>query len=208
MSFENIEYMAFPMVCFCDIPLSRISEHVDFYGSYGIGLTKSWAMKNVLNPVIYVSSESMIKSSLMRLIHLTESMEGQDSAEQLDNLRLIASHMKPLQGTMHVAGKAVEKEFYSESEWRFVPLHISVPKYAHKKAVEDDQMLSSLNRLSKQSCMLRFTPEDIRYIFVKNDKDIPKVLSYIQREMSVYSEPQRQILMSRVTSLESIRSDV
>lgn len=31
-------------VCFCDIPFSLISEHVNEYGKYCIGLTKQWGM--------------------------------------------------------------------------------------------------------------------------------------------------------------------
>ena len=31
-----IDYAA-PMVCFCDLPLSQIKEHIEDYGSYGLG---------------------------------------------------------------------------------------------------------------------------------------------------------------------------
>lgn len=53
MDAEDAEYVAFPAVCFCDIPLSRIDEHVAFYGAFGIGLRKEWAVINNLNPILY-----------------------------------------------------------------------------------------------------------------------------------------------------------
>lgn len=47
-----------PMICFCDIPLSRVKEHVKKYGGYAIGLQKSWGMQNKLTPVIYSHENS------------------------------------------------------------------------------------------------------------------------------------------------------
>ena len=58
LGFDTTPNVAIPVVCFCDIPLSRISDHIGFYGNFGIGLTKEWAMSNGLNPLLYVSSTS------------------------------------------------------------------------------------------------------------------------------------------------------
>ena len=51
-----------PMVSFCNIPLTMVKNHCNLYGSYGIGLTKGWAVKNKINPVLY----SYRDSSLMK----------------------------------------------------------------------------------------------------------------------------------------------
>ena len=51
--------LGYPMVCFCDIPLSRISEHTKFYGSYGLGMTKEWGIKNALAPILYTPEEGV-----------------------------------------------------------------------------------------------------------------------------------------------------
>lgn len=37
---KDIPNVSYPMVSFCDIPLTRIREHTDFYGSFGIGMTR------------------------------------------------------------------------------------------------------------------------------------------------------------------------
>lgn len=49
-----------PMVCTCEIPLSKMSFHQNKYGKYGIGLSKKWAKKKGFTPVLYVSDKSDI----------------------------------------------------------------------------------------------------------------------------------------------------
>ena len=48
---SNISSIAYPMSCFCDIPLSKITAHTDFYGSFGLGMTKEWGIRKRLNPI-------------------------------------------------------------------------------------------------------------------------------------------------------------
>ena len=50
---------AIPMICLCDIPLTRTSEHFNKYGKYCIGLDKYRLvadLKEHINPVLYLSS--------------------------------------------------------------------------------------------------------------------------------------------------------
>ena len=43
---------AIPMTCFCDLPMSHIASHLEFYGSYGLGLSKEWGIKNGLTRLL------------------------------------------------------------------------------------------------------------------------------------------------------------
>lgn len=54
---------AIPMACFCDLPLSDIRNHAEFYSNskseiFGLGMTKEWAQQYRLNPIIYVAPGS------------------------------------------------------------------------------------------------------------------------------------------------------
>lgn len=69
-----IKDMLIPMVCFCDLPLSRLDKHmnghkwkyndvnheVEGYGNYGLGMSKTWGKNMRLNPVTYTYSGSFL----------------------------------------------------------------------------------------------------------------------------------------------------
>jgi len=56
------------MVSFCHIKLSQINDHSGKYGEFGFGLTKEWAEKNVLHPVLYMNQGSELFSKYNKRI--------------------------------------------------------------------------------------------------------------------------------------------
>lgn len=208
----DVGYVAFPMVCFCDIPLSRINEHVGFYGEYGIGVTKKWALNNKLNPVSYLANTSNYGQAINNLyknVHQPDKASGSTYYENSGfDLNTILSNLKPLEGRMLLNAGPVEKEFYQENEWRIVPIHKEVPPWATKDVYENEAENIRLNNLSKEHCSLKLSPLDIKYLFVKTDSDIPDMINFIQTKLDHYSSVDLKILMSRVVSLESISSDL
>lgn len=208
LGYEEFPFIAYPIVCFCDIPLSRIQEHVGFYGEFGLGLTKEWAETNGLNPVLYVSSENSISKSFRELNEHANNLNGEKQHAAKTTMRYLFAYAKPTIGTMVVEGKPVQKEFYQESEWRFIPKHPEISEYLKRSEFDDANMLASANALTKEKCSVRFSPKDIKYIFVKTDADIPDIINFIQKDMDEYPSADLKVLMSRVTSLESITNDL
>lgn len=61
------KFIALPMLCFCDIPISRAStfrqgKDDTGYGNYALGLTKEWGIKNNINPILYISNGSVFNA--------------------------------------------------------------------------------------------------------------------------------------------------
>ena len=52
------------MVCFCDILLTKMSNHNLEYGNYGIGLSKKWGIQEGINPILYVNKSTRIAEDL------------------------------------------------------------------------------------------------------------------------------------------------
>ena len=49
---ENVDYLnigfhqiAYPMVCFCDITVHCLGDHMSLYGGYGIAFSKEWGSR-------------------------------------------------------------------------------------------------------------------------------------------------------------------
>jgi hypothetical protein len=206
----NLRYMAYPMVCFCDIPLSRIEEHVAFYGSYGIGMTKEWGIQNGLNPIVYSATKGNAFTHALReiFLHLARLKDENANAHAKRMALHFLSHMKPLRGNMFVAGREEEKEFYQESEWRFVPSVIRMIVYLSEEQYANQEVLDAAHQELFELALLKFTPKDVNYIFVKEEQDIPSIMRFIQDELIDLSEEERLRLMSRVTSLDLIQRDL
>lgn len=209
LGYETHDYVAYPMVCFCEIPLSRIEDHVGFYGEFGVGLSREWAETNGLNPVLYLAGENAMAQAFRETVaHSFRLPDKSQQEDALDTTRYLLAHVKPTAGTMIVDGEPVEKLFYQESEWRHVPRNKEIPGYLVRSSYDAREDLDEANERTKSDAMLRFNSRDIRYIFVKSDSDIPDVINFISSELDQIIASDQKILMSRVLSLESLREDL
>lgn len=202
---------AYPIVCFCDIPLSRVDEHVNFYGDFGIGVTKEWAKLNRLSPVIYLNEGSAQQLALTKLFG--ENLKGDLFYKGAgDDINAIMTHIKPIEGKMFINGQFISKEFHQENEWRFAVngkyTDLKIKPFLFERSFQDSKLLETENLKSKEHYSVRIAPSDIKYLFVKTDNDIPDLINFIQSELDHYSSSEIKILMSRVVSLETISRDM
>lgn len=51
--------LAFPMVSLSDIPVADLKEYMNQYGSYLIGFSREWVIKNGFNPVWYCEKDNL-----------------------------------------------------------------------------------------------------------------------------------------------------
>jgi hypothetical protein len=117
-----------PMICFCDIPLSKVKEHTSVYKGYGIGCTKAWGIERGVTPLMYVkpTSETVqgIQNALMALNPLRTVNEIDLSALGIvhDHLLRLIKYVKPYEGKFEHSGQVFDnKRFYDEREWRYIP---------------------------------------------------------------------------------------
>jgi hypothetical protein len=205
LGLKDWNFLAYPMVCFCDIPISRISEHTAFYGEYGIGLTKEWGLRNGLTPVAYATEGSAITKVADYLLGIRFDGEAdKDERETVLNTHIygLISLVKPIKGNMQVAGAIVEKDFYQENEWRFVPSTANIifeKSFLELREKEDKEM--EANKIS-------FTPNDVKYIFVKNDHEIPSLVDFINTQMGNFPHNDLKVLTTRIISLATIQKDL
>jgi len=210
---------AVPMVCFCDIPLSQIEKHVDFYGKYGVGLRKEWAISQKLNPVMYLSSSSKLSDNLSEITQILAEFDkgignSAITSEYLKkngflNITEIRSFTKPIKGLMYRNGNFVERYFYDEREWRYVPnLDIDSPTFRMFK----DDFMQPITRAKANSDLqkidkLVFGIDDIKYLLVESNKDIPSLIDTIKNIYKAETSDKIEILFTKIMTVEQIRDD-
>lgn len=206
----GISKLAWPMISFCDIPISRLKAHTDFYGNYGIGLCREQWSATGLNPVLYVSPGSLLKDSLREL--LLDVRNNPDRRSNTNAMVLLA-HCKEMEGMVMRNGEMKRKDFYSECEWRFIPWVEGVggenkPGFLlSEEEYRDDHFLKLAND-ERRAQMLMIEPSDVRYLLVKTQKDVHAMIGFIDSEMGHYSNIARDMLKTRILVLDDVSCDL
>ncbi|MFA7683347.1 MAG: abortive infection system antitoxin AbiGi family protein [Syntrophales bacterium] len=206
---REIDAVAYPVVSFCDIPLSRITDHVSFYGQYGIGMRRMWGITNGFNPIVYVSETSDLATLMRQISQSCIAAHKADKREtHLDNYRRLVGFCKPLEGKMLVGGQFVSKIFYQESEWRHLATHEAIPNYLSKGEYHNPQILGPANESAAKHCPLKFTPQNVKYIFVRTEDDIPELVSFIHDELAHFPQRDLQTLIAKIVTQDLIANDI
>lgn len=203
---------AVPMVSFCDIPLSEVKTHISKYGAYGIGLTKEWAERQKLNPVLYVEKDSFLSRSYLNVYkeYLLDSgklLTDLDNKEKsiADILRYIKNYQNDL-----TRGGQVYKDyrFSDEREWRYVIDFKENKDFLLAKSFydTDEKKKKANNKIEK--FRLEFTPNDIKYVIIQNESEIPEFLDLLKTSKgNKYSYNDVERLMTRLITTEQIIGD-
>jgi hypothetical protein len=203
---------AFPMVSFCDIPMSNIKDHIDSYGSYGIGLSKTWAYANMLNPVLYVSDGSYIdlvlKSQSEKINKIAHSDIPLDY-EWLHHFISILSFVKEHKGNITIDGAEKQITFYDEREWRYVPTREECSKIAAPPQIFGPTYKFNKERMNKylETLRLRFSIEDITYLVVAEDDDVHDLIDHISSVYKSESARKRELLLTKILTRDQIFND-
>jgi hypothetical protein len=208
------EKQAVPMTCFCDLPFSMISDHLEFYGSYGIGLTKNWGKTKGLTPLIYIHDNSAFvkyihhfgKAFFKQMIRLDHDTIPIDENPMVSFLELSA-FLKPYEGEMWRVNKYVQKKFYDEREWRFVPFIDSIDS---EYRLDEKQFLNNIERASAnemlgQRAKLDFDASDIKYIIVKSEIEMLALSNALDNMTTIYKPEEIKILRTKIISSEQIK---
>ena len=141
-------FVAFPMLCFCDIPIELSKEHRGKYGEFGIGVSKKYMVehfKDWFGPVNYVISNSAIEAAFTvrdlieeKKQHANDiienrgikngkyvSLNGEDGMDYITDINdSIAYHMKAIASIAFMKPYSSDEGVinYDECEWRmFIP---------------------------------------------------------------------------------------
>jgi len=195
------------MKCFCDIPLNYlIGAHVDVYGSYGIGLNKSWGIKNNLTPIHYIptlSSETWYCDNLASLYLLAS---GQKPDSQITDLII----------NYFIYTKPYDKKngaiFYNEREWRYIPSLDKIKKISNKDLrirrhfvlpnLDDDlgDLGDESDRLKNNEYIsLKFNLKDVAYVIVERDAEVRKIANMIKGNNHIKIKKVTEIIKNRKT---------
>lgn len=216
---ENLEELGvpgcpgIPMVSFCDIPLSKTVQHTSEYGSYALGFTKEWGMTHNISPIHYIYPGSMCATVIKTIYENipTESILRACTCFTFSPETAIFFYAKPYEGLSHKTARPVR--FYDEREWRYVPFadpsvalnDSNVQPILSAAEMNDEETRATKTKALHTICRLRFTADDIRYVVVRSEEEVPEIVDTVNQLHCTPNEKKR--LAARVLAIERIWAD-
>ncbi|NOI80918.1 hypothetical protein F0237_09600 [Vibrio tubiashii] len=215
---ETKREFAVPMVSFCDLKLSELKVHMGKYGSYGIGLTKEWANRKGLNPVMYINSNcpftdnfnNSLNGVYQKINNLSDGDHFKGISENNKKIFDAYRYIKNYEGTLVRGDEVTENfRFADEREWRYVPPidKEGIPPFVAKSNIETKAKKDKYNELASE-LRLRFEPNDIKYLIVKSDEEINDLINHLGEAKGRFERLIRERLMSRILTAEQISRDI
>lgn len=112
----KIPKLAYPMVCFTDLPHDKWYLHKQTYGDYVITLTEEWKLRNGLVPVIYLMQGNLLTNNLLTQCLAMARRYCIEHPEQIGIQNFIDMFIPYLK--LYSEGS---KRYYDEREWRYFP---------------------------------------------------------------------------------------
>lgn len=204
LKIEGLHKIAFPMTCFCDIPLAKVGGHMSHYGRYGIALDKHAIINKFrVQPIHYMNPDSALvndfKSAFSDYYNTGKKVHPEDKV-LLNYLMSAIMYMKPISGMEKIEGEERPYVFQDECEWRYIPTE-NFPKdlkliLAENAATENAKSYYSKALLSHPETWIKFDWEDIRYIIVPDEVALKRIIEII-KELPL-GDTQKYFLISRI----------
>ena len=205
---------AFPLVSFCDIPLYQVKNHMVDYGYYGIGLSKAWANKNNLNPVLYINGDSyldlLLKDQGERINAAVRKDAKSFDWDWLYQYVSLLSFVKAYKGKVTINSIQQERIFYNEREWRYVPSRAELKANGAQPQIYGPNYLARKNEFNDtlKKMSLQFSIEDISYLIVDTDADVHEIIDHVKQIYKKKHEREIELLITKIFTKKQIFEDL
>jgi len=197
-----------PMVCFCDLKLTQlsdttISKHTKDFGNYGIGFKKNWGVQKSISPVSYIHQKSVSSNTIDQIINEINKQPIAINKKLAPKLGEIVKFLKPYQGFYQKGSRKRNLiNYYDEREWRYIPKGSRYKAFPFSKAITNSITKYNIELRSKP---LTFNTSDIKYIIISRDIEKTPLADIINKLSITTSE--KVDLISKIISLKEIRED-
>ena len=214
LNIPGFSSITLPMICFCDIPFSKVSRHTQNYGQYGIAFYKEKCFYKNVQPITYINLNSNYYSdfsdTISSIIHAEEELDDKWRFMSDFILTQIA-YSKPIVGEMHTKKGKETLLFKDECEWRYIPNLPSDMELVLNPINASPEGREIYNRaLASEKCKSAwfcFNPDEICYLIVPNESAALNLINFINSRKIKLDRRTKNALISKIEITSKIVHD-